>query len=204
MKSKLFPAFIALFLHLGCGSASADTISVDPAATFLLTNLDPGASSTVPIDLVALGYNAGDLIRLEQLGNFSYTIYGGLDTGTALIGLFSSSSVLLSGNNLNRVPGVIDAGANVITQPTYNGGIATDIPEDFFISNGFSFSAIQITIPTGALYLFVAAPDIIYQDNADPDGNFAVRISRVPDVGATLSLLGFTLLGLVGLRLRRA
>ena len=88
-----------------------------------------------------------------------------------MIGVFSSSPTLLATDKLNRVAGAIDAGVDTVTGPTYSGNRDTDIPQDF------SIRSLKIRIPEGARYLFVAAPDNFYSDNADPDADYAVRIA---------------------------
>jgi hypothetical protein len=77
---------------------------------------------------------------------------------------------------LNRVPGAIDAGIAVVTWNTLFGNMSTDIPQDFRIANTF------VQVPVGANYLFVAAEDIYYSDNSDPDGDYAVRITQISSV----------------------
>ena len=58
--------------------------------------------------------------------------------------------------NHNRVTGAIDAGVNFDTGTAAVGGptLDTDIPFDFAISDGTT-NGVQLTIPAGALYLFV-------------------------------------------------
>lgn len=155
-------------------SYAVTTIKINPKATFLHTNNDLGAINAIPIDLNSVGLSAGDTILLEQLGNFS--IGPSADTYKNTIGVFSSSPTLAAASNLHRVPGAIDTGIDVVTGNTYFGNQPTDIPEDFRIVD----TGTLITIPTGALYLFVAASDSLYQDNTDPDGNYYVRISLAP------------------------
>ena len=55
----------------------------------------------------------------------------------------------------------------------------TDIPEDFRIANTV------VQVPVGATYLFVAAHDIYYSDNSDPDGDYGVRITPLTSVPET-------------------
>ena len=155
-------------------SYAAMTFKINPKATYLHTNNDPGAINAIPIDLNSLDLSAGDTILLEQLGNFS--IGPSADTYKNTIGVFSNSPTLAAASNLHRVPGAIDTGIDVVTGNTYFGNQPTDIPEDFRIVD----TGTLITIPTGALYLFVAASDSLYQDNTDPDGNYYVRISLAP------------------------
>ena len=189
-------------------SAGATTISIDPTRTFLMTAGDPwdGVGSvlgSLPIRLADYGIAPGDVVLLEQLGDYYNGAEGysgnvaSLDTDTAMIGIFSSTDELLAPNLLNRVPGALDAGQYIVTMNTLyggagNAGVPTDIPYDI----GIGANIFQI--PNGAAYLFVAAHDVYYSDNSDPDSDFAVRISRITAVPEPTS--GILLaLGLVGL-----
>ena len=78
-----------------------------------------------------------------------------------------------------QVTGVIPAliarrwwGTPFVTTPLVRGNRDTDIPEDFLVTNSTS-----VTIPPGALYLFVGVPDPFYSDNTDTDNNFAIRVT---------------------------
>ncbi len=150
----------------------AATLSIDPRRTFLRTNND-ATSPSIPIALASLGVSGGDLIRLEQLGDFQHGV-AFTDTGTTMIGVFSTSNILLGSSTLHRVQDAIAAGAVFVTSSTFVGGLATDIPQDFRIIN------IVMQIPVGATHLFVAASDSFYSDNTDPDGDYAIRITRIP------------------------
>jgi Ca2+-binding RTX toxin-like protein len=154
----------------GLAMGQSTTISLNPKATYLLTSSDPLAVDAVPINLASLGIHPGDLIALEELGNWSVGI-SSTDTNTSLGGVFSTSNVLLASSNLNRVQGAIAAGTALSTGTTVVNGLATDIPQDFTITTT------MLTVPTGAAYLFVAVPDTFYGDNNDPDKNLAVRIT---------------------------
>jgi hypothetical protein len=190
------------------GSSGATTISIDPTRTFLLTAGDPWdggepVSGSLPIRLADYGIAPGDFVLLEQLGDYYNGAEGysgnvaSRDTDTAMIGIFSSTDELLAPNILNRLPGAVDAGQYIVTMNTLyggegNAGVPTDIPYDF----GIGANIFQI--PTGAAYLFVAAHDVYYSDNSDPDSDFAVRMTRITAVPEPTSgiLLALGLLGL--------
>jgi hypothetical protein len=187
---------LALVLCFSQTEAMAVTISIDPLRTFLFTNNDPWSGNgsvapSIPIALGDLGISGGDVIQLDRLGAFYDGTYGygtgidtlSLQTSTEMIGVFSSSDVLLAPNLLNRVPGAIDAGVPVVTWNTLFGDMATDIPQDFRIANTI------VQVPLGANYLFVAAEDIYYSDNSDPDGDYAVRITQLASVPEPSTLL---------------
>ena len=181
--------FIVLLAH---SEAMATTISIDPLATFLFTNNDPWSGTgsvpgSTPISLSGLGISGGDLVQLDQLGSYYDGAYGygpginvsSLATSTEMIGVFSSNSTLLAPNVLNRVAGALDAGITVQSWNTLFGGMSTDVPYDFRIANTI------VQVPFGANYLFVAAHDIYYSDNSDPNGNYGVKITQlsVPEPG---------------------
>jgi len=105
------------------------------------------------------------------LGDFSFSSGELRDEAKQLIAVFSSSATLLPADKLNRVAGAIDAGTDVETGPTLSRARDTDIAQDFSVARD------NVRIPAGAKYLFVAAPDIFYSDNSDPDADFALRIS---------------------------
>lgn len=187
---------LAAGVLLTTGPVHAITIGINPSLTFLRTSRDP-AGPSIPIELASLGLSAGDIIRLEQLGDFAPHGTGPADdTATSMIGVFSASATLLGSSTLNRVQDALDAGVDVVTVPTSFGGVTTDIPEDFLITD------IIIQIPLMATHLFVAPHDSFYGDNTDPDGDYAVRITVVPEPG-TLLLLSSGLAALGGVAWRR-
>lgn len=175
-------------------TARADFVTVDPRATYLRTNSD-SALNAAPIDLTALSFavNAGDVLRLDQFGEYSQTL-GGPESGTQMIAVFSASSTLLPSNNLNRVADAIDAGVDFVTGATFFGGVSTDISQDFLVPSSGA-GGVLIQVPVGARFLFVAAHDSLYSDNSDPDRNYGIRITAAPPQ-AVPAPGGFVLLSL--------
>lgn len=168
-------------------TAKADTVIViDPAATYLRTNDDPGSQNTIPTSLSALGLQPGDQISLQALGNFCYyspNCFAILNPPEPFIGVFSTSNTILSSSLLNRVPGAIGGvGTPVVTGPTWFGNLSTDIPQDFLIPQ--ISGSTQVTIPVGAAFLFVSVQDSVYGDNSDTDHDLAVHISTISRVSA--------------------
>jgi hypothetical protein len=158
------------------------------------------------VDLQEYGFNEGDKVMISYQGQLYYS--GAFtpdnprsvndDKGFWLIGLFSSTSELKQSDELNRVPGAIDAGENYATWPTYwddymetvfttlvnkgvdvsgyqLGSMPTDIPQDFIIPRK---GGLSIEVPQDARYLFVCAVDNWYSENM---GQITVTISKDTD-----------------------
>ncbi len=195
---------LAMIMAFGSGDATAGIIvPINPAATYLRTNEDPLALDATPIDLAALSISPGDQIWLERLG--AYNPWGAFDPDRDyyryMIGVFSTTSTLLSSDQQYRVPGaVMSAGFPYETVPTYIGSLPTDIPEDFWIATEY-IHGFSITVPPSARYLFVNSLDSFYGPATDPNGDFALKISTsccdccVPEPS---SLALWSLLGIVG------
>ena len=188
-----------LCLWVGQATASPIILPVNPTATYLrvsdLDNTDGPVLDTIPYSLVALGIHPGDLVHFDVVGDYSYAI-GIADTGRDMIAVFSTSADLLDRQLLSRVPGAISAGPTFVTPDTFWDNLPTDIPEDFNFGNRAP-GGITVTVPTGALYLFLSVPSSAFSDNRDPDGDYAAGLTVVPEPGSSLLLLG---MGLVGLR----
>lgn len=198
---------LALDLIAGARAVKADTvISINPMATYLLTNDDPNALNAPAISLSSLGIQDGQSITLQALGSWCPSMSNGAclysPVSDGLIGVFSSSSTLLASTNLNRVPGAIQTanGSPVVTPTTLFGGVATDISQDFLILQ--SPGSTTVTVPQGATYLFVSIKDDYYGDNGEPNG-LAVDISTVPEPSGLLTL-GTGLLFVLGIAKRRS
>jgi hypothetical protein len=131
------------------------------------------------VDLRANGILGDSTITMTYSGQISLTgsdHYMDVSTWIGLDGLFSSSSELLSIDELHRVPGAIASGYPFITAPVFNPDFEphpTDIPEDFYFGEGWS-----LTVPRNAMFLFICMDDSYYPDNT---GNIQVTIDTRKD-----------------------
>ena len=152
---------------------AADTVvPLDPRATFLHVCND-AALNAPALSLAGLGVVPGQSMLIEVLGDWDC---GGpcSDIGTGTIAVFSGSADLLAGSQSHRVPDAISAGAPVTTANTYWCNTPTDIPQDFLVE-----PAVIVVVPQGATHLFIGARDVLYDDNIDPDVDYAVRITAL-------------------------
>jgi hypothetical protein len=146
---------------------------IDPARTYLRTN-DDDAGDARPIDIGSRNIRLGSTIRLVRRGQFT-----GSSGGMGMTGVFSGSSTLESSDVRERVPDAIDAGEDFETSATFNGGLETDVPEDFRIAdNEGEQTSVTVTVPDGATHLFVAAIDNFYEDNGQGESPFTIRIEN--------------------------
>jgi len=149
---------------------------------------------------LSFSVSAGDFLQLTRLGDFSERQDPVADDRLFLFALFSSSTTLLTASDLNRLPDAIDAGTDFVSPNTFSGNQPTDIPQDFTVDSGDGVQTnVVIQVPTGGRYLFVATDDTFLGDNSDPDGDFAIQISTVPEPPTAL----FGVIGVLGLCFRR-
>lgn len=199
-------AMVALALAAGApGSARGDFVfSLDPSGTYLRVN-EESPPDAVPINLLSLGINPGDIITITRLGDYQRSSFAPFDSDTFLdvTAVFSSSSSLGPPGDLKRVVGAIAAGLDFMTVPTFFGDLPTDIPEDFEVSNfDGTVTSVTVQVPAGARFLFLGTADSLFFDNTDPDGNFGVRLTVVPEP-SSLVLAGVGLVVLLGAAWRR-
>lgn len=174
------PALSIGLLLAATGALSAQSWSwpLNPRQTYLHTNSDSPLAPLV-LDLASLGIAPGDWLRIGTTGGFRY-INGGADDFQSLVGVFSSTSTLLASSVQHRVPGAIAAGPHFVSGNTYYGAQPIDIVEDFFCSRNAYEDHIQVRVPAGAAFLFLGVHDSLYNDNVDPNGDYAVVVDRLP------------------------
>ncbi len=144
----------------GCTSSASAIFPVSPRSSYSVPRV---------VDLASLGIKAGDRVRLEMVGDFSYV---GIKNEGALGGVFSSTPTS---------DGRIDAGVHYNSGPAYHFHLA----EDFLISSVFhrgneaaNFNGIEVGVPAGAKYLLVIMFDDYYGDNPATDNDLGVRVTR--------------------------
>jgi len=174
---SLFAALLVASLWNATALAST-VISLDPRATYLHVCNDP-AQNAIPLELAAYGVSAGDLVILEELGDWQPGCGGCPDTQNGLVAVFSGSDVLLGPSVMHRVQDAIDAGVDYQSGPPFNcQADSTNIPEDFIVFPDTA-GGTMIVLPPGATHLFLSPGDWLFADNSDPDGDFALRITAV-------------------------
>ncbi len=163
-----------------CGTPTAveHFEQVNPRTTFLNFH----ALYARAYRLSDFGLQPGDRIALRAQGSFA----GTFNNGTELLGIFSSTDELLPpgpSGNWSRVPGAIASDAPPYDIHFYIDN--RDIADDFRIQP----AGVVVTVPEGAVFLFIGANDESYgtsepfDDNADLDGDFGLVIARdVPPV----------------------
>jgi hypothetical protein len=128
--------------------------------------------------LADLGIQPGDEILLENLGGFDNG--PGTDIPRITIAVFSSSATLLAGSAHPRVPDAIEAGIDFTTASTYYcGGELTDVAQDFRVDSTL------VVVPAGATHLFASGHDQYYVDNTDPNGDYALGVTRTRATGVS-------------------
>ena len=182
-RVTIFLLSITGLLLFSCPQTVADTVTINPRATYLRTNRDPNAVTTQAFSLAGL-VPRGGFITLTMSGDESYGFSSGEGQFLGIYGVFSTSDVILPSDQLERIPGAIfvpglsDAESGL----TWNGGLPTDIAEDFLIFDPGPpvINGQTIQVPDGANYLFMAVIDSYYSDNGDRDGDLAMTIVDPP------------------------
>jgi hypothetical protein len=166
LSTFLLVAFFGFGVLVKAADGSVE-IEVSVRGTYLY--VDPQGNSGVEspgvVDLEGNGISGGDTVLISFEGTVDN--YGGSDYHSvdSLIGVFSSTSQLLSVSEADRVPGAINAGDDYVTSETWFSHENTDIPEDFQITPSSGF---LIQVPQNAKYLFASMIDSWYPDNTSP------------------------------------
>jgi hypothetical protein len=113
------------------------------------------------VALADVGAVPGDTLRIRRRG--SYFPWINAPNWHDVVALFSSSpDVHGDPLLLSRVPGAIDAGADVWTPLTYFFGQTTNIAEDFLVMD-----SVDVVVPPGATHLLFTTLSESFLDNAN-------------------------------------
>lgn len=163
---------------LAAAGIAQTTFPLNPRGTFLRTNNDAPLAPLV-IDLASLPAAPGSWLRISTVGAFRH-INGGPDNYSNLCGVFSNGTTLLASDQQQRVPGAIAAGPAYASGGTFQGNLPMDIPQDFFCNRATFENGVYVEVPAGATHLFLGVHDSLYNDNVDPNGDFAAVVTVVP------------------------
>ena len=170
---------IVLSRQVAAQSLPPVTFQRDPKATFLL---HPSNNVALPqvIELASISAEPGDCLEFAINGSFQCQMPsnpGCVSSGTGII--FSSNATVLPNTQLVRVPGAIDAGLSIVTQPTCgpNGVAPTDVQFDFRAD-----VSPLVTVPEGAVFMIVGTPDCYVGDNLDTDNDFQMVVTVIKHV----------------------
>ena len=156
----------------GCNDAEVNLL-VNARATYLMRTPEDTNDEPQPLRLAQYDLAPGDSLRLLRFGEYRYVESDPDAVEDKMVGVFSTSSTLRERTARERVVGAIDVGRPYETAITSGGQLPTDIEEDFLIDS------VDVRVPTGAAYLFVAPDDGFYGDNLDEDRDFKVCIQKL-------------------------
>ncbi|MGH0031346.1 MAG: hypothetical protein ACQGVC_16230 [Myxococcota bacterium] len=149
-----------------------NTYWVNPKGAYLHHVNEDKVQEPLVIDLADVYASPGDTLRITGAGHWDGLFQADL---RRLAAVFSETDELhpvdppaILANDFwgwvnfrpHRVPGAIDAGLDTNTPLTFGHLNWTDIPEDFDVSG-----TVDVVVPPGARYLFVAPVDNVYSDN---------------------------------------
>jgi hypothetical protein len=178
MSFRLFASIPLLAAVLPALGAQTTILRLDPRASYLRASNDvPAAPMTVALSALSAG--PGTWLRIGTVGGFVH-IGGGVDDRYSLIGVFSAGSQILPATAAHRVPGALAAGPSFPSGVTHFGALPTDIPEDFAASRHTWGRSVLVRVPAGATHVVLGTHDSYYQDNLDPNGDFAAVIELLP------------------------
>jgi hypothetical protein len=166
----------SLLATLACAAGASTFVPLDSTATYLHTyNDNPTPPPALALRLSDYGLAAGDRLFLQAQGDIDNGPGG--DNFDFTMGVFSSSTLLLGNEQRYRIVDAIASdGPGFVSSVTYSGSHPTDIPQDF----GFDKAGTFVTVPVGAVFLFLAKNDSWYHDNTDPDHDYGVLIGLAP------------------------
>ena len=148
-------------------------ISVDPRGTYLNVAPTDAANAPTTVLLSTLGLASGDVITLSRSGAYK--------AGEGI----SSSGVPFADASTSMLA-VFSGAAGLIAPDTYLGftsplqgvppNLPTDVVQDFFVVGP---GITTLMIPAGATSIKFSPNDSFFQDNTDPNGDYAVEVRKL-------------------------
>jgi hypothetical protein len=184
------------------GRLDAQTFyQVSPTGSFYRTSSE---TPSAPLIISLADYLGATSLSIKPRGQLQVAGRSSPVHDAVFCAVFSSSNTLLGSSLQQRVPGAIATDATTespcATGNTFYGGVPTNIAEDFFIP----FAGLDVTIPTGAQYLFVSVPDDYYSDNVSPNASqYGVMVTATVPEPSSLLLLTSALVAFAAARYRR-
>lgn len=170
------------FAQQGLGTGTF--FGINSKSSYLRLNPRDAAKDPLAIDLAQIGAQPGDTLSLTALGTYAIIPLFKDGTDRQVGGVFSSTDEVLPGNHLFRIPGAIDAGPNINTWPSIICifGVCDDLGGDDVYYDFPFHQGLNVTVPAGANFLFVAPIEGFrnYQDNAGM--GFGVEIDVIPAI----------------------
>jgi hypothetical protein len=138
-------------------------------STYLRAEASDSPAAPLAISLAEIGAMPGDTLRLSTVGTYNDANELRDGSDRKLSGVFSQSNTVLAASQRARIPGAIDAGADIGTKTYLECFLIfctqkpSDIAQDFRID-----PQVNVVVPAGAQYLFVAplTPSQKWGDNS--------------------------------------
>jgi len=175
----LFSYCESYFAGQGVGESYVEFLNVKSSYLRRSGADQPVAPAVIP--LARVGAAPGDVLQISPVGTYSrvFQLRDGADTKLGAV--FSATDEVLPASQLFRIPGAIEAGADVNTWPSIVCflGICQDKGGDDILQDFRVDPQVTVTVPAGAQYLVVAPIDDarFYGDNTGL--GFGVRIDVV-------------------------
>lgn len=146
---------------------------IDPQGTYLY--VDPSFDVKVAPTRVSLAELSLDPQKPLPPGDFiCLKVEGAIQPFRGAGDYYNPTAAVFVGNGGSFLaPGLKSLVWSQTTNPTWPRGLATDIPQDFFIPSD-DFTIAQI--PEGATSIYFTLDDALFRDNSDPNEDYGVRI----------------------------
>lgn len=138
-------------------------VKIDPKSTYLRDSQFAPSAATIHL---GLEHRDDWTLEIRTVGYYNRASdnRASRNISSEAVVVFSSTGKLDGDwHKQERVGGAVDAGTDFYTLPTWNGGLPTDIGEDF----GIDHQAAKVDIPTGGDFFMVTPYDNGFWNNED-------------------------------------